>query len=1112
MCRGAILLLLTCFLISSPASARDSGEAYKLLPVIKPTPRILTSDALLSPAPAIPGRAVAQSSKGVDTPLEIQAETPGIHWYGFYNPASGAAVEGETWTFDHGAADPFEGWSLTESLGGTVPMRWITPAIWAGHGNGPAAPILYGNASWWVGYFEDEACEFGYVAGLGYGDFWCLELISPPFLDASGTGVSLDFWYFVDLEEHFDSVRVVVAQGASRTELGSLTGKQGGPLTPQFQSYAFVPSTTEPFRFVFEFHSDNNYSDEDGIYATVSGAFGLDNVDVVGSGVTPLADPPPYDFESGPQGFSVNVCPRATYEGLNDVSAYGIDGNDCDVTGTVLEFHDGAMQHPYGQDDAIISPSIALPATGGPFNIFAEYSIYAEPSPYVTGWNWDWSYYPYTCPNTGATEWSPFAGFRNTYVALGDDCVRYRTFATDTAAGGWPYGAGKNLIPDNADSVRFVLRVANYWATPVSDMPWPLFDTIHIGVSQRATVLHVPSPTYKTIQKGIDMADPGDTVLVRSGVYTGAGNVDLSFGGKNIVLLSEAGAAETIIDCEGSARAMAFNSGEDHTSVVRGFTFRNGDGSGVGGGALHFYHASPTFAACVVESSTTSVPGGGMYISGGPRFFGCTFQYNTCPDAGGAIAIADGSPQFRDCTVRGNTSGPLGGGVVIDGGGPRFVSTRFEDNGALDGGGVAVLGGEMSFVACHFQNNGASNKGGAVLILDGSPRFDNCIIELSSAFRGAGVHTESWAAPAFFECSIESNRASGPGAGVCVGDGNPTFTGCRLSDNSSFDAGGGAALHGGASIFTGCDVTRNIGGGLTIGEGPHLVSNCTIAGNLGSNGGGVYIQPVSESRLRGCLISGNTAGADGGGVWIGIGLGIRPEIERCTIADNHALGDGGGMYVENVHGGADTLDVERTIVSSNCSALGEDLMFDTVNPSSAVRFNCSAMDPIHVMSNGTVLYEGGHVTSDPAFCAPEGCFSAPTVAGDYAIWSYSPCVARNNACGMHIGARGVGCGTTGADGPERPAVTRLRQNVPNPLRKTTTIHFDLEAPGPVSLRIYDVSGRLLRTLVDGYLPAARHTVVWDGWDDLGRPVAAGICFYRLSAGGRSLTRKMLLMK
>ncbi len=88
----------------------------------------------------------------------------------------------------------------------------------------------------------------------------------------------------------------------------------------------------------------------------------------------------------------------------------------------------------------------------------------------------------------------------------------------------------------------------------------------------------------------------------------------------------------------------------------------------------------------------------------------------------------------------------------------------------------------------------------------------------------------------------------------------------------------------------------------------------------------------------------------------------------------------------------------------------------------------------------------------------------------------------------------------------------LNQNVPNPFNPSTTISYELNNSGEVNLQIFDVAGRLVRTLYRGSEVAGRHEKVWLGRDQAGRTVATGVYFYRLQAGTEVETRRMLLAK
>jgi hypothetical protein len=101
---------------------------------------------------------------------------------------------------------------------------------------------------------------------------------------------------------------------------------------------------------------------------------------------------------------------------------------------------------------------------------------------------------------------------------------------------------------------------------------------------------------------------------------------------------------------------------------------------------------------------------------------------------------------------------------------------------------------------------------------------------------------------------------------------------------------------------------------------------------------------------------------------------------------------------------------------------------------------------------------------------------------------------------------------TGTDTPEAPIAAYLAQNAPNPFNPSTTISFGVASPGRVTLSIYDVSGRLVRTLVDEPRSAGLYRQNWDGRNAGGAAVSSGVYFYRLRAGTFLETKKMVLAR
>jgi hypothetical protein len=93
-----------------------------------------------------------------------------------------------------------------------------------------------------------------------------------------------------------------------------------------------------------------------------------------------------------------------------------------------------------------------------------------------------------------------------------------------------------------------------------------------------------------------------------------------------------------------------------------------------------------------------------------------------------------------------------------------------------------------------------------------------------------------------------------------------------------------------------------------------------------------------------------------------------------------------------------------------------------------------------------------------------------------------------------------------------PQEFALHQNYPNPFNPTTTISYDLPEQAQVTLGIYDLLGKQIKTLVNHSQDAGNRITVWDGTDELGRPVSAGVYLYRIKAEEFTQTRKMLLLK
>jgi hypothetical protein len=99
-----------------------------------------------------------------------------------------------------------------------------------------------------------------------------------------------------------------------------------------------------------------------------------------------------------------------------------------------------------------------------------------------------------------------------------------------------------------------------------------------------------------------------------------------------------------------------------------------------------------------------------------------------------------------------------------------------------------------------------------------------------------------------------------------------------------------------------------------------------------------------------------------------------------------------------------------------------------------------------------------------------------------------------------------------ASGGDLPTVFRLVQNAPNPFNPKTTVAYNVPRESEVTIRVYDVAGRRVRTLVDGVVEPGRHVAVWDGLNESGEAVGSGIYFCTMEAPDFHDSRKMTLLK
>lgn len=170
------------------------------------------------------------------------------------------------------------------------------------------------------------------------------------------------------------------------------------------------------------------------------------------------------------------------------------------------------------------------------------------------------------------------------------------------------------------------------------------------------------------------------------------------------------------------------------------------------------------------------------------------------------------------------------------------------------------------------------------------------------------------------------------------------------------------------------------------------------------------------------------------------------------------------------------------------------------------RIEAANMTSMDLMAGGNAAGWRGVLFSYDGHTIPAGGATVVRLSSDPDLAVYLAKAEAANAEGQVISL------TRASEHGTVPTTFELFQNYPNPFNPSTSIRFDLAAPGRVTLTIYNILGQEVARLADGEFPAGSHAVTWDGRDGNGATAASGIYIYRISAGDYTACRRMALVK
>ena len=598
-------------------------------------------------------------------------------------------------------------------------------------------------------------------------------------------------------------------------------------------------------------------------------------------------------------------------------------------------------------------------------------------------------------------------------------------------------------------------------------------------------IINVPTD-QSTIQAGINAAANSDTVLVAEGIYF----ENINFMGKAITVGSHflldqdtSHISKTIIDGSkpsnpNNASVVTFKSGEDTNSVLIGFTITGGSGTVseyLKGGGIFINNSGAYIFHNIIKNNTLNstnnhAAGGGI----------CDHFDNP----NGDLTIIDSNTIINNKVFTTSQFNSYGGGIDV-----RYANVKILNNNISYneiGGGVENYGcgiklsysNETSIIdnnniSFNTFSNTQTAMGAIFLVYTYGVKILHNNFEGNSGTLGGGLHLVQTKGGTISNNLFKENSAA-EGAGIYLNNSNSTIENNTIVNNNAQGAGGGISLNNFSNLEMKNNIIANNTAGFVAG-GLFLMNNCnpqiinnTIVGNTSDVAGGLFMFENSNPLLMNTIIYGNIAYTAGNQILLGDTVSSSP-ITYCDIE--------GGQ---------------------------NDFGFDIVG-GYYTGFYLNNIDSIPKFKDDSL-----HL-SDDSPCISKGIDSIE-ISG---VWYKAPpfCLGGNPrpfpaGSNPDIGAYENQSGITGIKwGLTNPREYVLSQNYPNPFNPSTTLNYYVPIQSYVTIKVFDILGSKVATLVNEEQKPGYYKVLWDASNQ-----SSGVYFYQLNAGEYVKTRKMILLR
>jgi len=580
-----------------------------------------------------------------------------------------------------------------------------------------------------------------------------------------------------------------------------------------------------------------------------------------------------------------------------------------------------------------------------------------------------------------------------------------------------------------------------------------------------------------------------------------------------------------------------FNLGsENGQSVVSSYpiienVIIEGNHSHNGGGLAFFRVNGPVLNNVIIRNNTATAFGGGVFsYCSTIDMTGVTIteNQNQGNGQGGGIMLAASSGTYDNMTITNNTALSHGGGIWTNnsgGGGDNWADGWTMTNSIISGNECTMFGGGIMFAWSHptvinstISDNTSNWGGGGVFGLEsGFTLKETTVSDNASGGGGGGIFV--WgplygvAPPVIEDCIVSGNETGSNGGGIGLDeDVDATITRTFVVDNHAGEYFGGMVVYGTDATFNNLTISENTsagGGAIGISEGGHVdLTNSIVwnhSGEYNFGGDGTGSINITYSDIEDGFDGEGNIDADPLFTDVDNGDYTLSTDSPCIDAGTADTDGDGNDDITDYNGAAPDMGAFETTMAAPTG-----FTLYPLETYVTLTWNAVSIDDFnyYILERSTDVEFAGDFVSNASLV---NYYEDHDLEYDTEYF-YRVYYVAGGSNSEYSDVLSVTLEWLDVDGDQLPTVYALHQNYPNPFNPVTNLSYDLPEDAMVNITVFDMMGRVVRTLVNGQQSAGYKSLQWNATNNSGQPISAGLYIYTIQAGEFNQTRKMILLK